>query len=264
MNRSRRLISICIALCACAAACEAAVESPECGEQCDEGRPDPLPARHLAANEHPSGWTNFSSGDGIRQRFLIEDDLIFTETAIVIRATPQQIVAALRGDWSRWWQGGEYELLGYDCDTRTECDRELPADGRPDTVDYALWPAGKLGGIGIRAHERIHPPRTQADGSLVVDIDLDDCCVGPAYFQIVDMEDGWLSVYGVFNGVADNTLLFTTGQLAKNHLRAEAGTLRDQALGSLFPDGTGLPGLIRCLELDDADCLAAPDAPPGT
>src|SRR5688572_2421337 len=132
MSQAHRVTAaIWIAACgALAAACDA-VDSDECGEQCDhapaspQARPDPLPARHLAANEHPSGWTPFFSGDGIRQRFLIEDnfgdDLIFTETAISIRATPEQIVAALRGDWSRWWQGGEYELLGYDCDAKLEC-----------------------------------------------------------------------------------------------------------------------------------------------
>ncbi len=84
------------------------------------------------------GWVSFFADGVFRQRYLIAagDHNLFCETSMRVAASPDAVLAAIRGPWSWWAHGAQDE-------------RRVQPDG---TVTYVLWPALAFGRqrVGVR------------------------------------------------------------------------------------------------------------------
>lgn len=166
---------------------------------------------------------------------------IFTETSLVVRATPERIVAQLRDP--RFWSHGAVD------------DWKAHPDG---SFTYALFPAGHL--AGVKVNERMHPPERLEDGAWVVRIDLSrkgnglqllpGQAEGLAYVHLKPRLDGSTEVAGRFAGVREYHPLFSAEDFAKNHLLCERGQLRsgESLINKLLPNGTGLGEMLERAE----------------
>lgn len=180
--------------------------------------------------EIASGWDYLDKDPRFSQRMKLRGSRMYTETRGAIRAPLGAVRDALRAPWD-WWKNGVYEKR-----------RELP-DGR---IKYRLWPAGKLGGMGIYVDETMYPPEALPDGGLRIRVDLEGHVNGIAYFELHPRHDGSTLVLGRFAGTEISGILprlMGSRMVARNHLLAESGTL-----GFPFPSGTGWVGLIERLE----------------
>lgn len=166
---------------------------------------------------------------------------IFTETALVVRATPERITAQLR-DPHFWSHGAVVDWTAH-------------PDG---SFTYALFPAGHL--AGVKVNERMHAPERLPDGAWVVRIDLSrkgnglqllpGQAEGLAYVHLKPRFDGATEVCGRFAGVREFNPLFSAEDFAKNHLLCERGQLRsgESLFNKLLPNGTGLGEMLQRAE----------------
>lgn len=209
------------------------------------------------------GWTPFFIGphfgnpnaqhlpfaQRVAQRWLIsrgEPQLgprggIFTETALVVRATPERIIAQLRDP--HFWSHG------------AGVDWKAHPDG---SFTYALRPAGHL--ATVKVNERMHPPERLPGDGWVVRIDLSrqgnglqllpGQAEGLAYVHLKPRPDGATDVSGRFSGVREFNPRFSAEDFAKNHLLCERGQLRsgEALINKLLPNRTGLGEMLHRAE----------------
>jgi peptidoglycan hydrolase-like protein with peptidoglycan-binding domain len=174
---------------------------------------------------------------------LTKDNAIFCETKAVVKAPAERILSQLTDP--HFWANGAVDNWSK----------------KPDgSFTYALWPAGKLGGLGVKVNETMHAPERQPDGSYIVRIDLkrkgDGSQIMPgqadglAYFLIKPRPDGSTEVSGRFAGVRESSPAFSPQQFAENHLLAERGELKSGAgvLNHFLPNGTGVGAMLQRAE----------------
>jgi hypothetical protein len=172
----------------------------------------------------------------------IEGDRIWMETSVQINAPPGDVVAALLGDWHRWWRHGVVEPAPVPTD--------LPAthlDGVPFTpaTTFRFKPVGYLVTVLVTMS---HPTRSRPDGvdTYRMPVDLRGHFVGPGEMTVTARPDGGSVLVSRWAGVRNTTLL-PTRLVARLHYKAEDGT-------SPLQHHTGYVGLIGCLERHD--CLS--------
>jgi hypothetical protein len=173
----------------------------------------------------------------------MKDGTIFCETKAVVKAPAEKILSQLTDP--HFWANGSVDNWVK----------------KPDgSFTYALWPAGKLGGLGVKVNETMHAPERQPDGSYVVRIDLkrqgDGSQIMPgqaeglAYFILKPRPDGSTEVSGRFAGVRESSPAFSAQQFAENHLLAERGELKSGAgfMNHFLPNGTGVGAMLQRAE----------------
>jgi peptidoglycan hydrolase-like protein with peptidoglycan-binding domain len=208
--------------------------------------------------DNASGWKPFFTGarygdkdaqdapfsQRVSQRVqLMKDNTIFCETKAVVKAPAEKILSQLTDP--HFWANGAV-------DSWTK---------QPDgSFTYALWPAGKMGGLGVKVNETMHAPERQPDGSYIVRIDLKrkgngsqimpGQADGLAYFLIKPRPDGSTEVSGRFAGVRESSPAFNAEQFAQNHLLAERGELKSGTgfLNHFLPNGTGVGAMLQRAE----------------
>jgi hypothetical protein len=169
----------------------------------------------------------------------VEGDRIWMTTRVQLHAPPDDVVAALLGDWRRWWRHGVVEAAAPPAD--------LPAahfDGAP------FVPAMTFGFKPVRHLIRVvltitHPIRSRADGvdSYRMPVDLRGHFVGPGDMIVTARPDGGSVLVSRWTGMRNASLL-PTRLAAAMHFKAENGT-------SPLQHHTGYVGLISYLERRD-------------
>lgn len=177
----------------------------------------------------------------------VEGDRIWMETRVQINAPPGDVVAALLGNWHRWWRHGVVETAPVPTD--------LPAthvDGVPFTpaTTFRFKPVGYLVKVLVTM---AHPTRSRPDGvdTYRMPVDLRGHFVGPGEMTVTARPDGGSVLVSRWLGVRNTTIL-PTSLVARLHYKAEDGT-------SPLQHHTGYVGLIGCLERHD--CLESPVLP---
>lgn len=149
------------------------------------------------------------------------------QTTVKIHAAPEQVLAALQGDWQAWWQGGQ------------TAGRKPRADGGQD---FDLKPkviAGFIAPTFVKVHAE--PPRAEAlpEGGykVVIRVKLGGDFEGPARFELYAAPDGGTILRSVWEGVKPTGWKAVgpmPGIVAGLHLGVEGGAFKslDRFLGA--------------------------------
>jgi hypothetical protein len=177
----------------------------------------------------------------------IKGDRIWMETSVRITAPPGDVVAALLGDWRRWWRHGVVEAAPVPTD--------LPAthlDGVPFTpaTTFRFKPVGYLITVLVTLAQ---PTRSSPDGvdTYRIPVDLRGNFVGPGEMIVTARPDGGAVLVSRWTGMR-KVMILPTRVAAAMHFKAEAGT-------SPLQHHTGYAGLIGLLERND--CIESPVFP---
>lgn len=126
---------------------------------------------------------------------LVHDGKIDCATTIKIAAPPEQVLAALQGDWTGWWKGGKVE------------NRRPRADGGQD---FDLKPKLIAGISPTFVHVHAEPPRAEAlpEGGykVVIPVKLGGDFVGSARWEIYASPEGGTTVRSVWENVSPTGL----------------------------------------------------------
>lgn len=178
--------------------------------------------------DSPEGWVPYDTSLEARNRYLLEDGLIWAETLFPLPATiPAAALEQLAGKWD-WWSRGRI----------TDFSRR-----RDGTVRQKLFPVWYYWvSVWLDARPAIV---LRDEIGWRVPFAMSGHFTGPATNDVlVDprLPNGCL-VRGRFHGVRSTVPFFPDVIVAGAHLRAETGTLYPP-----FAFGTGFSGLKRRLE----------------
>ena len=180
--------------------------------------------------DEAAGWIPHGTDPAHLQRYRIRDGRIYCETILAIHAGADRIMDRLMGRWT-WWRKG------------LAMDFQRHGDGSTEQVLAPVW--WYWARIRIRAYAPVPSPER---GGLRIPMSLSGTWVGPSTFDIFPDagRPAWSLLRGRFHGVENHVPLFGDDIAARAHLGAESGTLFPP-----FPKGTGLPGLVRDLEMEN-------------
>jgi hypothetical protein len=179
--------------------------------------------------EKGEGWREFYRDDRFAQRYLVEGELLYCETLMDVRCSPDAAVSMLQDSWD-WWNHGRILSYRRNPDNSIEMDLK-PIHWGPSVVHHHFFPPVKL---------------TTMEGVRLTAL-LSRHFDGPATWDVSSKPGsaGAIAIRGRFHGVKNRIPVpFMTNQrAARIHLGAESGTLSFP-----FPRGTGWVGLYRRLE----------------
>ena len=145
------------------------------------------------------------------QTHQVRDGLFYCTNVYHIDAPPERVLAALQGDWDRWWTSGRR------------------VDVRVDDRGVTRWKflPVRLTAAMVWFNIEMQPPKVENNAAgqperIVLSMTLDGACYGPASYEIFAAADGGTLLRGIWNGVRPRGWRrFAPGILGQVHVMVE-------------------------------------------
>ena len=149
----------------------------------------------------------------------VREGLFYCQATYRLDAPPDRVLAALQGDWDRWWTSGRRLNVTTDASGVTRW-KFLPVRLTAPIVWFDI---------------AMQPPRVETNAAgqpqkIVLDMALDGACHGPARYEIYAAPGGGTVLRGIWNGVRPRGWRqLATGFFGRIHVLTESRAVANLA-----------------------------------